>query len=72
MKTQIIGSEGTEYGVKIPAGKMRRFREIYKASNDEGTIQAGDARNLFSSPQNHTTMSIGRALWLAGFELTPR
>ncbi len=68
-KTETIGSEGIEYSVVIPAGKKRRFNEIFDAANDEGTIQAGDARNLFSSPQMHTTMSLGRALWAAGFEL---
>ena len=64
-----IGSEGTEFLVTIPSGKKRRYKEIVKAANDEGTMQAGDARKLFSRPENHTTMSLARALRLAGFEL---
>ena len=71
MKTtkETVGSEGAEWVVTIPVGKKRRFNEILKAANDEGTIQAGDARELFSRPENHTTMSLARALCLAGFEL---
>tara|TARA_R110000868_G_scaffold391821_2_gene662114 strand:+ start:446 stop:670 length:225 start_codon:yes stop_codon:yes gene_type:complete len=67
--TETIGSEGTEFAVKIPAGKKRRYAAICAAANDEGTIQAWDARDLFSSPKNHTTMSLARGLRLAGFEL---
>lgn len=67
--TDTIGSEGTEYLVTIPAGKKRRYNAILKAANDEGTIQAGDARELFSRPENHSTMSLARALRLAGFQL---
>ena len=67
--TDTIGSEGTEYLVTIPAGRKRRYRAILKATNDEGTIQAGDARELFSNPENHTTMSLARALRLAEFAL---
>lgn len=67
--TETIGSEGTEFGVIIPTGKKRRFNEIYKAANEEGTIQAGDARKLFARPEHHTTMSLARALRIAGFEL---
>lgn len=71
MKTIIetIGSEGAEFAVTIPAGKKRRFNEILKAANEEGTIQAWDARELFSKPENNTTMSLARALRLAGFAL---
>lgn len=65
---ETIGSEGRELTVIIPRGKKRRFNEIIEASNEEGTIQALDARELFSDPRNHTTMSVGRALGLAGFE----
>jgi hypothetical protein len=67
--TDTIGSEGTELLVTIPAVKKRRYNEILKAANDEGTIQAGDARELFSRPENHTTMSLACALRLAGFAL---
>ena len=67
--TEIIGCEGTEYIVRIPAGKKRRYNEIFKSANDEGTIQAWDARELFSRPENHTTMSLASALRLAGFSL---
>ena len=67
--TDTIGSEGTEFLVTIPRGRKRRFAEILRAANDEGTIQAGAARELFSSPENHTTMSLARALRLAGFVL---
>jgi hypothetical protein len=70
-KTEYVGSEGTEFRVTIPAGRKRRFNEICKAANDEGTIQAWDARELFSSPEHHTTMSLARALRIADFELTP-
>jgi hypothetical protein len=65
--TKYIGSEGIEFRVTIPAGKKRRFNAICKAANEEGTIQAWDARELFSTPANHTTMSLARALRLAGF-----
>tara|TARA_R110000868_G_scaffold343859_1_gene604809 strand:- start:995 stop:1228 length:234 start_codon:yes stop_codon:yes gene_type:complete len=68
--TDIIGSEGTEFLVTIPAGKKRRYNEILKSANEEGTIQAGDARKLFSRPENHTTMSIARALRIAGFQMS--
>ena len=67
--TKIIGSEGIEFRVTVPAGKKRRYNEILRAANDEGTIQAWDARELFSGPENHTTMSVGRALILAGFSM---
>jgi len=67
--TDTIGAEGTEFLVKIPAGKKRRYNEICKAANDEGTIQAWDARELFAKPENHTTMSLAQALRLAGFGL---
>jgi hypothetical protein len=67
--TDTIGDEGTEFRVTIPAGKKRRYNAICKAANDEGTIQKWDARELFSSPENHTTMSLARALRLAGFVL---
>lgn len=67
--TDYIGSEGTEFRVTIPAGKKRRYNAICRAANEEGTIQAGDARELFSKPENHTTMSLARALRLAGFAL---
>jgi hypothetical protein len=67
--TDTIGSEGTEFRVTIPAGRKRRYTEICKAANDEGTIQARDARELFAKPENHTTMSLARALGLAGFGL---
>lgn len=49
------------------AKQIKRAQEIYDAANDEGTIQAGAARDLFSDPRNHTTMSLVRALGLAGF-----
>ena len=62
-----IGSEGIELSVTIPHGKKRRYNEIVNAADDEGTIQAGDARDLFARPENHTTMSLYRALTLAGF-----
>jgi len=67
--TDTIGSEGTEFLVTIPAGKSRRYNAICRAANDEGTIQAWDARELFARPENHTTMSLARALRLSGFEL---
>ena len=66
--TDTIGSEGTEYRVTIPAGQKRRYNAILKAAGDEGTIQAWDARKLFSKPEHHTTMSLARALRIAGFE----
>ena len=71
MKTQsdTIGSEGTEYRVTIPAGKKARYNEIVDAANEEGTIQAGAARELFSRPENHTTMSLASALRIAGFTI---
>lgn len=69
MRYETIGSEGVEWCVAIPHGKMRRYREIVRAANDEGTIQARDARELFSRPENHTTMSLARGLRLAGFAM---
>ena len=68
---ETIGSEGVELTVFIPSGMKKRYNEIVDASNDEGTIQAWDARELFSRPEYHTTMSIGRALSLAGFDFQP-
>ena len=68
--TDTIGSEGAEYKVAIPRGEMRRYRKIVRAANDEGIIQARDARELFSRPEYHTTISLARALRIAGFELT--
>jgi hypothetical protein len=70
--TDTIGSEGTEFRVTIPAGKKRRYNAILKAANEEGTIQAGAARELFARPEHHTTMSLARALRIAGFELEPQ
>lgn len=67
--TENIGSQGIEYTVTIPVGKKRRYNEIISAANDEGTIQSWDARELFLKPENHTTMSIYRALVIAGFSL---
>jgi hypothetical protein len=67
--TATIESEGTEFRVTIPDGKKRRYNAIWRAANDEGTIQARDARELFARPENHTTMSLARALRLAGFEV---
>lgn len=66
---ETIGSEGRELSVIIPHGKKRRYNEILNAANDEGTIQAWDARKLFSRPEDHTTMSLARALHLAGFTI---
>lgn len=65
---ETIGSEGVELTVIIPRGMKKRYNEIVEAANDEGTIQAWDARDLFADPRHHTTMSVGRALGLAGFE----
>jgi hypothetical protein len=65
MKHEVIGSEGTEFYVKIPHGRKSRFEEIFGVANEEGTIQAWDARSLFASPKNHTTMSLACALRLA-------
>lgn len=67
---EYIGSEGVEWAVEIPRGKKRRYNDIVRAANDKGTIQAGDARELFSKPENHTTMSLARALRLGGFQLS--
>lgn len=67
MRYDTIGSEGVEWQVSIPHGKMWRYREIVRAANDEGTIQAGEARELFSRPEHHTTMSLARGLRIAGF-----
>jgi secreted trypsin-like serine protease len=47
--------------------QIARAQEIYDAANDEGTIQASKARDLFADPRNHTTMSLERAFDLAGF-----
>lgn len=69
MRIETVGSEGIEWRVKIPRGKMGRYREVFASANDEGTIQAWDARELFSRPENHTTMSLRRALEIAGFEM---
>jgi hypothetical protein len=49
------------------AKQIRRAQEIWDAANDEGTIQSGAARGLFSDPRNHTTMSLARAFDIAGF-----
>lgn len=55
--------------VAVGAKRIARAQEIYDAANDEGTIQASAARDLFSSPENHTTMSLTRAFGIAGFEV---
>jgi major membrane immunogen (membrane-anchored lipoprotein) len=69
-KTFVFGDEnGNEVSVTAKVGKIRRAQAIYDAANDEGTIQASDARDLFSRPENHSTMSLSRAFSLAGFEL---
>jgi hypothetical protein len=67
--TDTIGSEGVEYRVTIPTGRKRRYKAIFDAANDEGTIQARDARELFDEPLHHTTMSLACALRLAGFAM---
>jgi len=68
MKSKFEIIYGT-FRVEIPPGKKRRYNEIYKAANDEGTIQAWDARKLFSRPEHHTTMNLFRALRIAGFKI---
>jgi len=67
--TDRIGSEGIEFIVAIPKGKKRLFKTIFNAANEEGTIQAMDARGIFSRPENHTAMSLAKALRLSGFTL---
>lgn len=52
----------------VGADRIARAQEIYDAASDEGTIQAAEARELFSSPENHTTMSLAAAFALAGFK----
>jgi hypothetical protein len=73
MKTQTFtfGDENhNEVSVKTAGAKqIKRAQEIYDAANDEGTIQAGDARHLFPDPRNHTTMSLARAFAIAGFKI---
>lgn len=51
------------------AERIARAQEIYDAADDAGTIQAGAARELFSSPENHTTMSLYSAFQIAGFAI---
>lgn len=67
METDVIGMGGVECRVSIPRGRKARYDEIVAAANEEGAIQAGDARDLFSSAANHHTMSLSEALRIAGF-----
>lgn len=60
---------GNELIATIPAGQMRYAKSILRAADAGGTIQAGDARDLFGDPRNHTTMSLARAFRIAGFTL---
>lgn len=66
-KTFTFGDEHqNEVSVKaLGARNIARAQKIYNAANDEGTIQAGDARGLFSKPENHTTMSLAAAFAIA-------
>lgn len=52
----------------VPAGQMVSARKAIRLANDEGTIQATDARKVFggSRPELHTTMGVDSALRALG------
>lgn len=52
----------------VPAGQMASARKAVRLANDEGTIQATDARKIFggSRPELHTTMGVDSALRALG------
>lgn len=54
----------------IGRDRIAEAKRILRAANEEGTIQAWQARKLFSRPEHHTTMNLERAMKLAGFTMT--
>lgn len=44
---------------------------IYHAADDEGTIQARESRELFTTESNHRTMNLDAAFRIGGFTPEP-
>lgn len=62
---------GREVSVKaVGHEQIDEAQAIWDAADDEGTIQAWDARNLFFDPRHHTTMTLAMAFRLSGFEIS--
>ncbi len=63
-------SAGQECTVKATGRKqIAKARKIWDAADDEGTIQAPEARRIFGRPEHHTTMNLATAFALAGFHV---